>query len=126
MDFNKAYGQDDKAAKNGKWLVTKQGFDVKVAKLNNPNFRIEVVKLQKPHLPLLRSAVDSSELENEITVEAMAKTILKDWKAEDNGVDVPYTWELGKQYMLASDDFKEDVSVLAVDRTNFKEDIAEK
>jgi len=127
MDFKKAYGVDAKAADDGKWMVTKEGFDVKVAKLGNPKFKAEVTRLQLPHLAMLRSTADSTELQDKITLEAMAKTILLDWKAESDGKNVKYTWELGLEYMVASPDFREDVSELSVTRSNFKaEDIGEK
>ncbi|RLC88521.1 MAG: hypothetical protein DRJ03_02620 [Chloroflexi bacterium] len=127
MDFDKAYAVDDDAVINGKWMVTKAGFDVKVAKLNNPAFKAEVVRLQKPHLALLRSTADTEDLVNDITTKAMAKTILLDWKAESKGKEVPYTPELGYEYMTKSSDFREDISVLSVDRENYKpEDVVEK
>jgi len=127
MDINKAYAVDEAAAEDGKWMVTKEGFDVKVAKLGNPKFVAEVSRLQKPHLAVLRSSADSSVLVDRITVTAMARTILLDWKAESNGEDVPYTSELGEEYLTKYPDFKEDVSSLSSIRSNFKpEDVSEK
>jgi hypothetical protein len=127
MDLEKLYEVDEKAAHDGKWLMTKQGLDVKVAKLGNPAFKAEVNRLQKPHLVRLRSNMDNTDLIDKITVEAMSKTILLDWKAESSGEPVPYTPELGLQYMLKFPDFREDVSELSVTRDNFRpEDTAEK
>jgi hypothetical protein len=127
MDFEKLYGVDVDAVENGKWMVTQEGFDVKIAKLGNPAFNAEVVRLQKPHLSLLRSSANTDELIDKIAVRAMAKTILLDWKAESNGVAIEYTPELGYDYMMKSPDFKEDVSTLSAARDNFKpEHIAEK
>ena len=91
MDFEKAYAVDGDAAVNGKWMVTKAGFDVKVAKLGNPAFALEVTRLQKPHLALLRSSIDTDDLIDKITVRAMSTTILLDWKAESDGVDIKLT-----------------------------------
>lgn len=127
MDFEKAYAVDQKAADEGKWLVTAEGIPVKVAKVGNPNFKAEVARLQKPHLAVLRSSVDSSEIIDKITVRAMSKTILLDWKAESKGKKIPYTPELGFQYMTKFPDFREDISVLSISRENFKpEEVAEK
>ena len=127
MDFKKAYAVDDSAAEEGKWLVTREGFDVKVAKLGNTKFNNEVRRLQKPHLAVLRSSADSSKLLDKITIAAMAKTILLDWKAESDGQPISYTTELGEQYMTEYPDFKEDISALAASRSNFKpEEVAEK
>jgi len=127
MDLDKVYAVDENAAAEGKWLVTREGFDVKVAKLGNPNYVAEVMRLQKPFLSLLRSSADSSALLDEITIKAMAKTILLDWKAESEGQGVPYTVELGIQYLTKYKDFKEDISVLSAGRANFKpEEVGEK
>jgi len=127
MDFKKAYAVDSDAAEEGKWLVTREGFDVKVAKLGNAKFKAEVQRLQKPHLAVLRSSSDSSKLVNSITIKAMARTILLDWKAESDGVTIEYTPELGEEYMTKYTDFKEDVSALSTSRSNFKpSDISEK
>jgi hypothetical protein len=127
MDLDKLYALDEEAANDGKWFITKQGLDVKVAKIGNPSFVAEVVRLQKPHIVRLRSNMDNTAIINEITTKAMAKAVLIDWKAESNGVPVPYTPELGLQYMLKFPDFREDVSDLSVSRENFRpEEIAEK
>lgn len=127
MDFDKLYAVDTKAADEGKWLYTKSGFHVKVAKLGNPNFVAEVTRLQKPHLALLRSPVNTDELLNKIVTEAMSKTILLDWEASSGGESIEYTPELGEQYMTKSSDFKEDVSELSASRDNFRpEEVAEK
>lgn len=120
MDIDKAYAQDKNAAEKGKWLVTREGFDVKVAKLGNPAFIAEVTRLQKPFAALLNSSVDTSDIIKDITTKAMAKTILLDWKAESGGKAIPYTKELGEQYMTKYSDFREDVSDLSASRINFK------
>lgn len=127
MDFEKAYAVDKDAAENGKWMVTREGFEVKIAKVGNAAFNAEVQRLQKPHIAILRSRADNTKLISEITIKAMAKAILLDWKAESKGVDVPYTVELGVQYMTKYPDFKEDVSDLSTTRESFRpEDVAEK
>ena len=127
MDLSKAYAVDKEAALEGKWLVTRAGFKVKIAKAGNQNFMNEVIKLQKPVLGLLRSSMDSSDLLTDITAEAMAKAILLDWEAENEGKSLPYSWEVGKAALLEYEDFREDISALSDNRNNFKpEEVAEK
>lgn len=127
MDFEKAYSVDKEAAEKGKWLTTPEGFEVKVGKLGNPEYKAEIIRLSKPHIHLINSSTDTSNLMDEITTKAMSRKILFDWKAESNGKKIPYTPELGFQYMTKSSDFKEDVSALSVDRSNFKpEEVAGK
>ena len=128
MDLKKAYAVDKTAAEEGKWMVTQEGMDVKVAKLGCPAFVAEVTRLQKPHLALLRSnSPEAEKLNKEITIKAMAKTILFDWKAESDGQPVPYTYELGVEAFKEFDEFYADVSLLSASRNNFKtEDVSGK
>lgn len=123
MNLDTLYAVDNDAANGGKWMVTKAGFDVRVAKIGNPAFKAEVIRLQKPHQALLNSDVDCTELLSMIVREAMAKAILVDWKAESKGELVPYTPELGIQMMEKYPDFQEDVSVLSTTRRNFKPEV---
>ena len=118
--LSKAYAVDKSAAEDGKWQVTAGAVDVKVAKLGCPAFIAEVTRLQKPHLARLRSAAGDNDLHTSITIEAMAKTILLDWKVEQDGKPVPYTWELGVQALTDYAEFKEDISILSATRSNFR------
>lgn len=127
MEIFDLYAVDTEAANNGRWFTTRQGARVKVAKLGNPNFTAEVVRLQRPHIHLIRSKADTTELITDITIEAMSKTILVDWEATSNGEPLPYTPKLGQELMRKSPDFQEDVSLLSSNVDNFKpEEIAEK
>lgn len=122
MDFNKAYAVDNDAVNNGKWLTTQAGMRVKVAKGNNPAYVAELTRLQKDHLPLLTSDADTSELTTSIVIEAMAKTVLKDWEHDED-----YTVGLGIQFLTMYPDFREDVAVLSESRSNFRpEELVEK
>lgn len=128
MDLMKAYAVDKTAAEEGKWLVTSEGVEVKVAKLGNPAFTAEVTRLQKPHLALLRSnSPEAVKMNKKITIEAMAKTILIDWKVESDGEPVLYTTEVGVDALTELHEFYGDVSDLSASRANFKpEDISGK
>jgi len=120
MDLDKVYAVDSEAAEDGKWMLTRSGVEVKVAKIGNIKFTKRIAELQKPYISLLQSDIDCSDLINTITIDAMSSTILMDWKAESKGEPVPYTPELGKQYMTLYPDFKEDISILSASRANFK------
>ena len=114
----KMYTVDEEAALNGKWFTTEAGMRVKVSKLNNPRYKTEVVRLQKPHLARLRSG--DIELAEQITNEAMSLAILIDWENEDeDGNQIPYTSELGLEALIGYPDFREDIASIAVTRTNF-------
>jgi len=128
MSLASRYTIDGEAAENGKWMVTQEGVEVKVAKLGNKNFKRVLSRLQKPYLAILRSSKGDSELSSRLTTEAMAKTILLDWKETDEkGNPIPYTWKAGYDAFMKYEEFLDDVSDLAASRNNFRpEEIAEK
>lgn len=121
MDLVKTFGVDRKAAECGKWFPLAEDGSVKVARLNNAAFKAEAVRLQKPHLAQLRvSRVDNVELLDRITIAATAKTILLDWKdITINGEVVPYSVEKAIELLTDYPDFREAISLLAVERENF-------
>lgn len=121
------YAVDKDAAENGKWFTTESGMRVKVAKLGNPNYKAEIMRLQKPVLEQLRRG-DVDSLSNEITKKAMSKFILMDWENEDeNGAPIAYTSKLGLEALTEYEDFLEDISTLSCVRRNFSpEDIGKK
>lgn len=128
MDLKKIFGVDKEAAEKGKWFPLAEEGMVKVARLNNTAFKAESVRLQKPHMHVLRSSkLDNTELLDDITRRATAKTILLDWKGITiDGVDIPYSVEKAYELLKEFPDFQEAISVLAVDRDNFSpEDIDE-
>ena len=58
----------------------------------------------------------------DIAAESYARTIVKDWKdvKDEEGNEVPYTWELGKQLILADDQFSEWLGEIARDEAKFR------
>ncbi len=122
MKLDKLYAVDEDSFENGKWLVTRNGLDVKVRSMNHPDFKKRVVELQKPHLAILTSKVDSTNLLEKITIRAMAEKLLLDWKDEEE-----YSVEKGIQYLTRYPEFNEDISVLCSNMDNYRpEIIAEK
>lgn len=125
MDLRKIYSIDKEAAETGKWFKLSSKTGVKVAKLGNPAFVAEVARQQKPHISVLRSTkIDHTDLINEITVQAMARTILLDWYGiYEDGVEVKYSIEKAEEYLTDLEEFKEAVSQLAVEANNFRPEV---
>ncbi len=128
MDMNKSFGVDKNAAEDGKWFDLENGGRVKVAKLSCLAFKTEVVKLQKPHLALLQSSMDSTKILNDITITAMSRTILLDWSDINmDGEPFEFSVDNAKQLLTDFPDFTEVISSLATERRNFMpEDLAGK
>jgi len=128
MDIGKTFGIDKDAAENGKWFDLEDGGSVRVAKLGCLAFKTEVQRLQKPFLAILNSSMDSSEILDKITTDAMAKTILLDWKdITMDGETLPYSTDKAKELLREYPDFREIVSALSAERRHFQpKDIVEK
>lgn len=128
MDLKQSFGIDKRDAESGKWFDLEDGGRVRVAKLGCLRFKAEVQRLQKPHLAVLQSSMDSSELLDKITVVAMSRTILVDWDNINlDGEAVEYSSAKAEEMMLMFPDFREIVSALSIERRNFMpEELAEK
>lgn len=120
MDLSKSFGVDKRSAEEGKWFDLENGGRVKVAKLGCPAFKAEVQRLQKPHLAVLQSSMDSTELLDKITITAMSRTVLVDWdNISMDGESLEYSSEKAKEIMTLFPDFREVISSLSIERRNF-------
>ena len=128
MDMNKSFGEDKKSAEEGKWFDLEHGGRALVSKLGNPKFQAEVQRLSKPHMALLRSTMDTTELLNKITTDAMSTTILLDFEGVTlDGEPVDYSKETSKMLLTDFPAFRETISAISADRRNFSpEDLAGK
>ncbi len=128
MDLQKSFGVDKEAAENGRWFRLEDGGSVRVARMTSPAYRAEIVRLSKPHLAILNSSMDTTELLDEITIAAMSRKILLDWKDINlDGKAIVYSSDKALEIMTLFPDFREVVSALSVERRNFvPKDVAEK
>ena len=120
MDMNKSFGEDKKLAEEGRWFDLEDGGRALVAKLGNPKFKAEVQRLSKPHMALLRSTMDTTELLGKITVDAMSTTILLAFDGVSiDGEKVENTAENRKMLLTEYPAFREVISVISTERNNF-------
>ena len=104
MDMFKAFAVDETRLSGGVWHVIDVNADypveaseigdkcaVLVASMDSPKYRQAVERRMKPHMIRRGSQVDPL-VRDTITMEAMAETIILDWKNfEIGGVVVPYS-----------------------------------
>jgi len=128
MDIKKSFGSDKDLAENGKWFDLEDGGRVKVAKLGCPAFKAEVQRLQKPHLAILNSTMDSSDIIDRITIRAMSKAILVDWSDINmDGEEVVYSTDTCFLLLSEYPDFREMIASLSTERRHYSlSDITEK
>ena len=120
MDLRTTFYQEPELVEKGVWFNLQDQGRVKVASMNSPLFKAEVIRLQKPHLNLLRSDADSSDLLNSITIEATAKTLLLDWKEiEVDGKEIEYSVEKAIELLTDFPMFREKISALSSTDSNY-------
>jgi hypothetical protein len=127
MDLKKAFGTSAKLETEGVWVDLGDGGSVKVARAGNPDNRKLLKRLVAPHKAALRSDRLPDEVLERITTQAMAQTILLDWKGlEEDGAALPaYTPELGAQYLGKYKDFRDQIAAFSADLALYQEESAE-
>lgn len=121
---------DPAKANEGAWFDYRGGSKLKVAKLNNKEYQDFRVTKALELSDLLQKGDEAADAKaEEITVEALARHVLKDWSGFGTGEEeTPYSVE--KAIELLSDeqliDFREDVINFAATQGNFRPEEAAK
>lgn len=124
MNLYDVYETDTALETEGVWVALTKDIQVKVAALPNPNFVDYLTKLQKPYKGQIRKNSLDKEIEEDLYVKAVAKTVLIDWKGikDKENKDIPYSYE--NAYKLLSDKslkrFKSDIILLSTEAETFK------
>ena len=96
-----SYGTDLEAEVEGMWfpLALIEGVKVKVARVNNPNYKKAFTRLYKPYLKqTMRGASIDPVIQERIQTDLLIDTLLKDWSGMpgENGRDIPYSKDLAR------------------------------
>lgn len=125
-----AFDTNTDSEENGVWIDYTSVFSVKLARINCPAYKEYMLKRTKPHVRAIEiGSVDNAFFEN-ITKDAIAETIIKDWKGlgrkDSDGimVEVPYSKEEARK-LLDKEDFYVEIRALAQSRDFFVEDSVE-
>lgn len=94
---------DSSAEKDGVWVDIDEKTSLLIARFNNPKYKAYVRRKFEARRKLSRTTGLSDEATEKITTQAMAHTVLLDWRGlEDSGVEIPYSTE--KAIELLSDE----------------------
>ena len=87
------------------------GASLTIAAWQNPKFKEKFARLAKPHLSAMRAGLLAPEVQDKIMSEAMAGTVLLNWKgmAED-GKDIPFSEEVAAAKLLKYERLREIVT----------------
>jgi len=82
----------DKESK-GVWVPYELGIELKVARLGNPGYQESLVKLTDARKALMGSIELSQDQRMDVQKEAVARTVLMDWRGieDDQGNPVPFS-----------------------------------
>jgi hypothetical protein len=114
MDIKKTFATDSDKEKEGAWVEFGSECSVKIARINNPNYVREFRRLTKVHKQAIRRGTLDEETADDILIEAMAKSIVTDWKGlKEDGVEIPYSVENAIRLLKQYNDFREQVAEIA-------------
>lgn len=121
---------DPEKANEGTWVNYRGGSRLKIAKLNNKDYQdFRARKALEFSAVLQKADEEADEKAEEITVEGLARHVLKDWEGFGSG-DEETEYSVEKAIELLSDpqlaDFREDVVNLAANQSHFRPEAAAK
>lgn len=121
MDLKKQYGTDKALEENGVWQDIGDGASVLVARMGNSRNVLELKRLTAPHKRQIQLGKLDDEIWKKINIEAIADSILLDWKGvEINGKELPYSKPNAIQVLTDYADFRDVISTLANDMANYQ------
>jgi hypothetical protein len=111
---------DLKAEEEGVWVPYGGGFEVKLGRIGNRRFKEFMMKKGKPHMRKLSSGSMDLDIADTLMRDAIAETILLDWKGllDDDGKPIPFSKEEAKK-ALAIEDFYKEIFAMAQERELF-------
>jgi hypothetical protein len=121
MDISK-FQTNKSAEEDGIWVdVDGNGTKVKVARINNARYKKYFQKITKPYKRQIRNGTLAEELAEKLLVDALANTILLDWKGfTRSGEDFPYSVDNARSFLQESADFRDFVSDAANEMENYR------
>lgn len=124
MDFN-SFKTSEKLEVEGVWKNFTPDARVKVARFNNPKYRVALAKALKPYQGFIKvDPIVKEQLMEKITTQVMAETILLDWENFTiDGEKIEYSVENATLVLSQFHDFREQVSNIAIEMDNYKDEI---
>lgn len=122
-DIKKIYGVDKKKEQEGVWKDMGDGLSMRIARMNNPNYKKRFQVLTKPHQRALRKDRLSEDIAEGIMVRCLAETIVLDWKGvEEDGKETPYSVDNAIRILTEYSELREYVQEIANVMEGYKED----
>lgn len=121
MDLKKQFTTDHQIEREGVWVQMDTVARIKVARIDNADFRELSRRLGKPYRQAARAGVFSDETATDIMIQCLAKTILLDWEGlSEDGQPIPYSQKEAVRVLTAYKDFREFVVSASSDAELFR------
>ena len=122
MDILRVFSSDKSKEQSGAEVQIGEGTYVTVARSGNKAYnKLIAAAWDKNKFALDRKDDDAEALAEKLTIEAVAKTILKGWRGfTEKGVEVEYSYAKALEY-LAIRDFRQKIMDIANDHKNYKQ-----
>jgi len=108
--------EENTAVTDGVWREFK-GSEFLIAHLSSVPFQRALARHQQPHSKKLAEGKLDPEINRRVVAKAMSEGLLLDWRKVQG--DPVYTPELGYKALMKQPDFRDFVSSVAADLTNF-------
>lgn len=128
LNFDEAFGSNESLEKEGNWFDLGDNARVKIARFGNPHHKKLMDRLRQPYRGYILRNQEIPEAENEkIILEAMAATIVLDWEGfyDADGREMLYSKEMALEALRNYRNFRDFVSTIALDASNFRSEAIE-
>lgn len=123
MDIGKTYGVNATLELEGVWSDIGDGASVKVARARNKEFTAEIRRLTKPHRLAMRKGALPDDMMEKFAIQAMAKTILLDWKGHTlAGKPLEYSTANAIEMLTKYKDYRETILELSEELSLYQEE----
>lgn len=116
---------DIEKATDGAWVEVGDETQLKIGRMNSPEYNRLLLKLSKPHVRQSKAGKLDPQIEREIFAKVLSRTVLLGWKnLNQNGAEIPYSRAKARDILADPrfDSFKSQVIELAQDEENFRQE----
>lgn len=120
-----AFGRDPSLENEGVWVEILTGVQVKLCAIGNTEYKRAMAKLSAPYKSQIRNDKLPKEIEEDLVIKAIARTVLVDWDGVQDPTTnevLPYSYE--NCYNLLKDprliDFRNLIMGLATERETYR------
>jgi hypothetical protein len=123
MDVKSQFSTNTKKETEGVWIKGGDGAEFLIARANNPAALKLSVQLMRPYRALQRAGQVPKDVQEDVGLEVLSRTILLDWKGVKEGAEeVAFTPDEAKRMLKTYPEFADFIAAIAQDYKNFQDE----